>query len=75
MNMSDYAEATKRTMRATVKKLYKVENGGHEHPEKVRFVSLTKKKATRVGEGKRTCTRHVLDQLGEEAMVKAICIN
>jgi hypothetical protein len=48
-------------MRATVKKLYKVENGGHEHPEKVRFVSLTKKKATRVGEGKRTCTRHVLD--------------
>ncbi|CAJ53368.1 tyrosine-type recombinase/integrase [Haloquadratum walsbyi] len=49
LNRSDYAEATKRTMRGTVKKFYKVENGGHEHPDKVRFVSLTKKKATRVG--------------------------
>ena len=49
LNRSDYAEATKRTMRGSVKKLYKIENGGHEHPEKVRFISLTKKKATRVG--------------------------
>jgi integrase len=49
LNRSDYAEATKRTMRGTIKKFYKIENGGHEHPEKVRFISLTKKKATRVG--------------------------
>jgi len=49
LNRSDYAEATKRTMRGTVKKFYKVENGGHEHPEKVKFVSLNRKKATRVG--------------------------
>jgi len=48
LNRSDYAEATKRTMRGTVKKLYKVLNGGHEHPEKVNFISLTKKKQTRV---------------------------
>jgi len=48
LNRSDYAEATKRTMRGTVKKFYKVENGGHEHPDKVEFISLTKKKQTRV---------------------------
>ena len=48
LNRSDYAEATKRTMRGTVKKFYKVMNGGHEHPEKVNFISLTKKKQTRV---------------------------
>ena len=48
LNRSDYAEATKRTMRGTVKKFYKVENGGHEHPEKVNFISLRKKKATKV---------------------------
>jgi integrase len=48
LNRSDYAEATKRTMRGTVKKFYKVENGGHEHPDKVNFVSLKKKKPTQV---------------------------
>lgn len=48
LNRSDYAEATKRTMRGTVKKLYKILNGGHEHPEKVNFISLKKKKATQV---------------------------
>jgi len=48
LNRSDYAEATKRTMRGTVKKFYKIENGGHEHPDKVNFISLKKKRATRV---------------------------
>jgi len=48
LNRSDYAEATKRTMRGTVKKFYKIQNGGQEHPEKVDFVSLSKKKQTSV---------------------------
>lgn len=48
LNRSGYAEATKRTMRGTVKKFYKVESGGHEHPDKVKFISLSKKKETRV---------------------------
>jgi len=48
LNRSGYAEATKRTMRGTVKKFYKIENGGSEHPDKVNFISLKKKKATRV---------------------------
>jgi len=48
LNRSDYADATKRTMLGTVKKFYKVENGGHEHPEKVDFFTVTKTKQTRV---------------------------
>lgn len=48
LNRSDYAEATKRTMRGSVKKFYKVMNGGHEHPEKVEFISLRKKKPSKV---------------------------
>ena len=44
LNRSDYADATKRTMLGTVKKFYKVMNGGHEHPEKVDFFTVTKKK-------------------------------
>lgn len=48
LNRSDYAEATKRTMKGTIKKFYKVENGGRDHPDKVRFISLAKKKHTRV---------------------------
>jgi integrase len=44
LNRSDYADATKRTMLGTVKKFYKVMNGGHEHPEKVDFFTITKKK-------------------------------
>lgn len=48
LNRSDYAEETKRTMRSTVKKFYRIENGGHEHPDKVKFISLKKKKATQI---------------------------
>jgi len=47
MNRSDYADPTKRKFKSSVKKFYKVENGG-KHPEKVDFFSATKKKATSV---------------------------
>ena len=40
LNRSDYAESTKHTMRSAVKKFYKVENGGHDHPEKVEFFEV-----------------------------------
>ena len=42
LNRSDYAEATKAKARASLKKYYKVENGGHEHPAKVDFFSVHK---------------------------------
>jgi len=47
MNRSDYAEATKHKFKSTVKKFYKVENGG-DHPEKVDFFTTSRKKATTV---------------------------
>lgn len=40
MNRSDYADSTKAKFRAALKKFYKVENGGQEHPEKVDFFSV-----------------------------------
>lgn len=40
LNRSDYAESTKAKFRASLKKFYKLENGGHEHPEKVDFFSV-----------------------------------
>jgi integrase len=40
MNRSDYADATKHKFKATLKKFYKVENGGHEHPDKVQFFTV-----------------------------------
>ncbi|WP_123539393.1 tyrosine-type recombinase/integrase [Halosimplex salinum] len=48
LNRSSYADSTKHTMRAAVKKFYKVENGGHEHPEKVDFFSAHAKKGSTV---------------------------
>ncbi|UWG50152.1 XerD/XerC family integrase [Halalkaliarchaeum sp. AArc-CO] len=48
LNRSDYAESTKIKFKGAVKKFYKVENGGHEHPSKVGFFSVNKKKATPV---------------------------
>lgn len=39
INRSDYAEPTKHKFRASIKKLYKVENSG-EHPDKVKFFSV-----------------------------------
>jgi len=40
INRSSYAEATKAKFRAALKKFYKVENGGKDHPEKVDFFSV-----------------------------------
>lgn len=47
VNRSEYAEATKRKFKSSIKKFYKVENGG-EHPDKVGFFTAAKKKATSV---------------------------
>jgi len=48
VNRSDYADSTKHKFKGTIKKFYKVENGGYEHPEKVNFFKVTRKKATPV---------------------------
>jgi len=48
LNRSDYADSTKHTMRATVKKFYKIENGGNEHPEKVDFFKASASKTSTV---------------------------
>jgi len=47
MNRSDYADATKHKFKGTVKKFYKVENGG-DHPDKVDFFKVTRKEDTPV---------------------------
>jgi integrase len=49
MNRSDYAENSKHKFRCTIKKFYKIENGGHEHPRKVKFISTNKKNETTWG--------------------------
>jgi len=36
----DYTDSTKHTMKGAVKKFYKVDNDGHEHPEKVDFFTV-----------------------------------
>ena len=41
LNRSDYADSTKHTFKSAVKKFYKVDNGGHEHPDKVQFFSVS----------------------------------
>jgi integrase/recombinase XerD len=48
LNRSDYADSTKHKIKGTVKKFYRIENGGHEHPEKVDFFSTTPKKISTV---------------------------
>lgn len=40
LNRSDYKKSTKHTFKCAVKKFYKVENGGHEEPEKTKFFSV-----------------------------------
>ena len=40
INRSDYAESTKAKFRSSLKKFYKIQNGGDEHPEKVDFFSV-----------------------------------
>ena len=49
LNRSDYTESTKHTMKSAVKKFYKVENGGHEHPEKVEFFTVSSGNGSTVG--------------------------
>ena len=50
LNRSEYTESTKHTMRSAVKKFYKVENGGQEHPDKVDFFTVSNRTApTTVG--------------------------
>jgi len=46
LNRSDYADSTKHKFKGSIKKFYKVENGGHEHPDKVDFFKVTRKKDT-----------------------------
>jgi len=48
MNRSDYKESSKHKFRCTVKKFYRVENGGQEHPEKVNFISTHRPNAKTV---------------------------
>ncbi|QCC57848.1 tyrosine-type recombinase/integrase [Natrinema thermotolerans] len=48
INRSSYADGTKHKFKGTIKKFYKVENGGREHPNKVQFFTVTRKKATPV---------------------------
>jgi len=40
LNRGDYAESTKHTVKSAVKKFYKIENGGHEEPEKTTFFAV-----------------------------------
>lgn len=47
LNRSDYAGATKHKIKGAVKKFYRVENGG-QHPDKVDFFKVTRKKASPV---------------------------
>ena len=44
----NYAEGSKHKFRCTIKKFYKVENGGGEHPGKVNFISTRRKNHTTV---------------------------
>lgn len=48
LNRSEYAEESKATMKAAVKKYYKIDNGGRKEPEKTKFFTLTKKKSSTV---------------------------
>jgi integrase len=51
LNRSDYAESTKHTMRSAIKKFYKIQNGGHEHPDKVEFFSVGSPSSTVTRDG------------------------
>ena len=48
MNRSDYADSSKHKFRCTIKKFYRVENGGQEHPDKVNFISTHRQNAKTV---------------------------
>ncbi len=42
VNRSDYADSTKVKFKTAVKKFYRIQNGGHEQPEKTRFFNVGK---------------------------------
>jgi integrase len=46
VNRSDYAESTKIKFKTAVKKLYRIENGGHEQPDKTRFFKVGKESSS-----------------------------
>jgi integrase len=48
INRSDYKESTINTMLAAVKKFYRVENGGHDQPDKTKFFKLASGTTTSV---------------------------
>lgn len=48
LHRSDYADSTKHTFKAAVKKFYRVTTDGHTHPEKVKFFSLSGGKSSTV---------------------------
>lgn len=48
LHRSDYADSTKHTIKSVVKKFYKVENGGHEQPDKTKFFTVRTGKDTTV---------------------------
>jgi len=48
VNRSEYADGTKHKFKGTIKKFYKIENGGHEHPDKVNFFTATRSETTSV---------------------------
>ncbi|WP_181687356.1 tyrosine-type recombinase/integrase [Halorhabdus salina] len=46
VNRSDYAESTKVKFKTAVKKFYRIQNGGHEQPEKTRFFKVGKESSS-----------------------------
>jgi len=47
VNRSDYADSTKIKFKTVVKKFYRIQNGGHEQPEKTRFFKVGKESSSR----------------------------
>jgi len=46
VNRSDYADSTKVKFKTAVKKFYRIQNGGHEQPEKTRFFKVGKESSS-----------------------------
>lgn len=46
VNRSDYADSTKVKFKTAVKKFYRIENGGHEQPDKTRFFKVGKEQSS-----------------------------
>ncbi|TQQ83004.1 integrase [Halonotius terrestris] len=46
VNRSDYADSTKVKFKTAVKKFYRIQNGGHEQPDKTRFFKVGKESSS-----------------------------